>query len=196
MSRGRVRKKRKQQKEKKEARSRNKREAEVSAKKSQQRCSLKAEMQHNVKVHTKNMSNPTRKSYMDSILQFDEWRKAVGISNRTVRENPRDAVIQWRESLMEPIPAEYKRVLKLRRKQQAYQTSSIKTKIAGVCCGLGIDMKGITKTATADEKIKSSGLNLRAEKACKKAENQRIVRFAELVGGRKAAYGRLTGADL
>lgn len=179
VARGRVRKKQKQKK----------------AAGAQQRCSLKAEMQHNVKVHTATMSNPTRKSYMDSILQFDQWRKAVGISNREVRENPREAVIRWRASLMQEIPIEYKGLLKLRRKQQAYQNSSIKTKIAGVCCGLGIDMHGITKTPTADQKIKSSGLNSRAEKARKKAENQRIVRFAELVGGRKAAYGRLTGAD-
>lgn len=70
MARGRVRQKRKQKK----------------AAGSKQRCSLKAEMQHNVKVHTAEMSNPTRKSYMDSVLQFDQWRKAVGISNREVRE--------------------------------------------------------------------------------------------------------------
>lgn len=56
-------------------------------------------------------------------------------------------------------------------------------------------MKGITPSGTALDKTKSTGKNQRAEQERSRKENQDIVRFAELVGGRKSAYGKLCGSD-
>lgn len=85
--------------------------------------------------------------------------------------------------------------LKKRTKKEAYAVSSIHTMVAGVCCGLGIPMDRIAPSGTALDKTKSTGQNQRAERERSREENQNIVRFAELVGGRKTAYGKLCGSD-
>ncbi|MCD8357032.1 MAG: hypothetical protein LUE11_10755 [Clostridia bacterium] len=56
-------------------------------------------------------------------------------------------------------------------------------------------MNGIAPSGTALDKTKSTGQNQRAEQERNRKENQDIVRLAELVGGRKSAYGRLCGSD-
>ena len=65
--------------------------------------------------------------------------------------------------------------------------------VAGCCCGLGIPSNGITRHGTAKDKTKSLGRSERAQAALKKECNRDIVRFQEMVGGRRAALSRLTG---
>lgn len=141
--------------------------------------SLGGEMRMRVKSHCQNMSNHTKSNYMHACRSFDGWRKTTGLSNRYVRENPRASVVQWAEHL----------------RQAGIAQSTIHTMVAGVCCGLGIPSNGIAKHGTALDKTKSIGHSARAQSAREKKSNHDIVRFQEMVGGRRAALGRLTGSD-
>lgn len=143
------------------------------------RGSLGGEMRMWVKEHCRNLSNHTKSNYMHAIKSFDSWRKDTGLSNKYVRDNPRDAVVQWAEHLH----------------QAGIAQSTIHTMVAGACCGLGIPSNGIVKHGTAMDKTKSLGHSERAQAAREKESNADIVRFQSMVGGRRAALGRLTGAD-
>ena len=136
-------------------------------------------MRMRVNDHTKEKSNYTRRNYLKACSSFDAWRKEAGISNKTVRQDPRAAVEKWRDSLQE----------------RGYSVATIHTYVAGVCCGLGIEMTKIAKQGTAADKRKSLGLSERSRKARARASNASIVRFQEAVGGRREALQRLTGAD-
>ena len=132
-----------------------------------------------IKVHCQNMSNHTRSNYMRAVKHFDNWRKTTGLSNKCVREQPRECVIQWVEYLQ----------------GSGLAVSTIHTMVAGCCCGLGIPSNSIARHGTAMDKSKSRGHSERAQAARMKEHNQDIVRFQEMVGGRRAALGRLTGSD-
>lgn len=116
---------------------------------------------------------------MHACRAFDSWRKDTGLSNKYVRDHPRDAVIQWAEHL----------------RQTGIAQSTIHTMVAGCCCGLGIPSNGIAKHGTAMQKTKSLGRSERAHAAREKESNREIVHFQTMVGGRRAALGRLTGND-
>ena len=141
------------------------------------RGSLGGEMRMRVKAHCKDKSNHTKSNYLHACKSFDVWRKDAGLSNKYVRDNPRDAVVQWAEHL----------------RQAGIAQSTIHTMVAGACCGLGIPSNGIVKHGTAMDKTKSLGHSERAQAALKKESNRDIVRFQEMVGGRRAALSRLTG---
>ena len=130
-----------------------------------------------VKEHCKNLSNHTKSNYIHACRSFGDWRKSAGLSNKHVGDNPRDAVVQWAEHL----------------RQAGIAQSTIHTMVAGACCGLGIPSNGIVKHGTAMDKTKSLGHSERAQAALKKESNRDIVRFQEMVGGRRAALSRLTG---
>ena len=155
------------------------------------------EMKRRVHLAASKEGNQMTHNYRDravySCRQFDAWRKKNGWSNASVREQPLEAVIAWVKSLHQSVSPEEAR--DLHRKARGYKPSSIHTMVAHVCLGLGLEMTGITPTGTALEKTKSTGINPRADRARHKTENQSIVRFAEMVGGRRSAYSRLTGAD-
>ena len=159
--------------------------------------SLMTEMRRRVHLAASADNHQMTHHYRDravySCRQFDKWRRKNGWSNAQVRKEPLEAVTAWVKSLRQPVSPEEAK--ELHRKEHAYRSSSIHTMAAHVCLGLGLDMTGITSTGTALEKFKSTGVNARANRAREKEENQAIVRFAEMVGGRRAAYGRLTGAD-
>lgn len=142
--------------------------------------SLGSEMRIRIKEHTKNKSKHTQRNYRNACSSFDIWRKEAGLLNSDVRKDPRAAIEQWRDSLQE----------------RGYSAGTIHTYIAGACCGMGIDMAGIAKQGTAADKRKSLGLSKRSQQARSRESNAEIVRFQELVGGRRAALQRLTGADL
>ena len=144
---------------------------------SRNRGSLGGEMRMRVKEHCRNLSNHTRANYMHACKSFDAWRKSAGLSNKYVRDNPRDAVVQWAEHL----------------RQAGIAQSTIHTMVAGACCGLGIPSNGIVKHGTAMNKTKSLGHSERAQAAREKKSNKDIVRFQSMVGGRRTALGRLTG---
>lgn len=124
--------------------------------------SLKSEMTHRIRQRAKKERHQLTHTYRDRAIytcaQFDEWRKQTGWTNRQVRSRPRDAVVEWAKFLQRPISTQEKLVFSLRRKQDAYQPSSIHTMIACVCMGLGIKMNGIASSGTALDKIKSQGL--------------------------------------
>lgn len=143
------------------------------------RGSLGGEMRMRVKEHCRDKSNHTRTNYMHASKSFVAWRKSAGLSNKYVRDNPRDVVVQWAEHL----------------RQAGIAQSTIHTMVAGACCGLGIPSNGITRHGTAKDKTKSLGRSERAQAALKKESNRDIVRFQMMVGGRRAALGRLTGKD-
>ena len=105
--------------------------------------------------------------------------KGRGISNQEVRNDRRGAVERWRDALL-----------------ATYAVSTVHTYIAGVCCGLGIPMDDIVRQGTAEDKTKSLGNSVRAQAARAKESNAEIVEFQRAVGGRRAALGVLTGADL
>lgn len=132
-----------------------------------------------IKAHCKDKSNHTRSNYMHACKSFDVWRKDAGLSNKYVRDNPRDVVVQWAEHL----------------RQAGIAQSTIHTMVAGACCGLGIPSNGIVKHGTAMDKSKSLGRSERARAALEKETNREIVQFQKMVGGRRAALGRLTGKD-
>ena len=161
--------------------------------------SLKSEMEHRIRQRTRKEGAQLSYGYRDRAIQacyaFDEWRKVAGWTNAQVRDNRREAVEAWVQSLQQDITKEEKQQLPLRRKMIAYQPASIHTMTAYVCLGLGIDMSGITKSGTVLDKKKSTGLSARYEHAQKDEKNRDIIRLAELVGGRRAAYSRLTGVD-
>lgn len=161
--------------------------------------SLKSEMEHRIRERAKNPRTQLTHHYRDNAIraccQFDQWRKSAGWSNKQVREQRKAAVEAWVHSLQQPISEENSNILTLRHKKAPYSPASIHTMVAGVCLGLGIDMTGICRTGTALDKTKSSELSKRAERAEEKECNQDIIRFAQLVGGRRTAYTRLTGAD-
>lgn len=141
--------------------------------------SLGGEMRMRINAHCTKQSNHTRKNYKRACAQFDKWRKETGLSNRIVRQDPRLAAEQWRDHLI----------------SKGYAASTIHTYIAGVCCGLGIDMTGIARHGTSEDKTKSLGCSARSRAARENPANSGIVRFQELVGGRRAALSRLTGAN-
>jgi hypothetical protein len=143
------------------------------------RGSLGGEMRMRVKEHCRGKSNHTKSNYMHACKSFDVWRKDAGLSNKYVRENSRESVVRWAVHL----------------KTSGISQSTIHTMVAGCCCGLGIPSNGIVKHGTAMDKTKSLGRSERAQAALKKECNRDIVRFQEMVGGRRAALGRLTGAD-
>lgn len=143
------------------------------------RGSLGGEMRMRVKEHCKNLSNHTKSNYIHACRFFDDWRKSAGLSNKHVRDNPREAVVQWAEHL----------------RQAGIAQSTIHTMVAGCCCGLSIPSNGIVKHGTAMDKTKSLGRSERTQAALEKKSNQDIVRFQMMVGGRRAALGRLTGKD-
>lgn len=130
-----------------------------------------------VKEHCRGKSNHTKSNYMHACKSFDVWRKDAGLSNKYVRENSRDSVVSWAVHL----------------KTSGISQSTIHTMVAGCCCGLGIPSNGIVKHGTAMDKTKSLGHSERAQAALKKESNRDIVRFQEMVGGRRAALSRLTG---
>ena len=141
--------------------------------------SLGGEMRMRVKEQCKNLSNHTKSNYMHAVKSFDRWRKDAGLSNKYIRENPRDSVVRW-AAYME---------------QSGIAKSTIHTMVVGCCCGLGIPSNGIVKHGTAMDKTKSLGRSERAQAARKKANNADLVRFQEMVGGRRNALARLTGKD-
>lgn len=141
--------------------------------------SLGGEMRMRIKAHCKDKSNHTRANYMHACKSFDSWRKEAGLSNKYVREHPRESVVQWSGFL----------------EKTGMARSTIHTMVAGCCCGLGIPSNGIVKHGTAMDKTKSLGHSERAQAAREKESNADIVRFQSMVGGRRAALGRLTGAD-
>lgn len=143
------------------------------------RGSLGGEMRMWVKEHCKNLSNHTKSNYMHACKSFDAWRKDAGLSNKHIRENPRDSVVRW-AAYME---------------QSGIAKSTIHTMVAGCCCGLGIPSNGIVRHGTAMDKTKSLGRSERAQAAREKESNADIVCFQSMVGGRRAALGRLTRAD-
>lgn len=136
-------------------------------------------MRSRVREHTRRMSERTRRNYLLACKAFDEWRKEQGYSNKAISKTPQTFVEQWRDALAEA----------------DYSAGTIHTYIAGVCCGLGIPMTGITKTGTAADKRKSLGGCIRACKALERPENTDIVAFQRMVGGRRSALQRLTGSD-
>ncbi len=142
--------------------------------------SLGGEMRMRINAHCKSKSNKTRRNYLKACAAFNQWRKEAGLSNKVVRTDPRAAVEKWRDAL----------------RDKGYAASTIHTYIAGVACGLQIDMTGITKHGTSADKTKSRGHSERANAAMRNESNGDIVRFQLLVGGRRAALGRLTGNDL
>lgn len=142
--------------------------------------SLGGEMRMRVKAHCTTKSNKTKRNYMKACAAFDTWRKGAGLSNKAVRSDPRGALIQWRDALME----------------EGYAASTIHTYIAGAACGLEVDMTGIARHGTAENKTKSMGRSERHIAAMKKASNADIVRFQRMVGGRRSALMRLRGRDL
>lgn len=144
---------------------------------SRNRGSLGGEMRMRVKEHCRGKSNHTKSNYMHACKSFDVWRKDAGLSNKYVRENSRDSVVSWAVHL----------------KTSGISQSTIHTMVAGCCCGLGIPSNGIVKHGTAMDKTKSLGHSERAQAALKKESNRDIVRFQEMVGGRRAALSRLTG---
>ena len=103
----------------------------------------------------------------------------MGLSNKYVRESPRESVVQWVAYL----------------NQSGIAQSTQHTMCAGCCCGLGIPSNGIVKHGNAMQKSKSLGNSERAGIAREKASNKDIVRFQEMVGGRRSALARLTGKD-
>ena len=141
--------------------------------------SLGGEMRMRIKKHCKDKSNHTRSNYMHACKTFDTWRKEAGLSNKHVRDHPRESVVQWVAHL----------------DQSGMAPSTQHTMVAGCCCGLGIPSNGIAKHGTAMDKTKSLGRSERAQSAREKKSNQDIVRFQMMVGGRRAALERLTGAD-
>ena len=143
------------------------------------RGSLGGEMRMRVKEHCKNLSNHTKSNYIHAVKTFDAWRKTVGLSNKYVRENPRESVMQWVAYL----------------NQSGMAQSTQHTMCAGCCIGLGISSAKICRHGNAMQKTKSLGNSQRAQVAREKESNQDIVRFQMMVGGRRAALGRLTGKD-
>lgn len=61
--------------------------------------SLGGEMRIRVKEHCSNLSNHTRSNYVYAYKSFDAWRKEAGLSNKYVRDHPRESVVQWSEHL-------------------------------------------------------------------------------------------------
>lgn len=142
--------------------------------------SLGGEMRMRVKEHCATKSNKTKRNYMKACAAFDAWRKSVGLSNKAVRRDPRRALIQWRDALI----------------AEGYAASTIHTYISGAACGLGVDMTGIARHGTAENKTKSLGHSERHIAAMKKESNSDIIRFQKMVGGRRSALMRLRGSDL
>ena len=142
--------------------------------------SLGGEMRMRVRAHCADKSKYTRRNYLHACRLFDEWRKGAGLSNRFVRENPRESVILWAEHL----------------KSIGMAQSTIHTMVAGCCIGINISSAGLAKHGTAMSKTKSLGNSARAQAAREKESNRDIVCFQEMVGGRRAALERLTGKDI
>ena len=156
------------------------REGEVHLKQnSRNRGSLGGEMRMRVKEHCRDKSNHTKSNYLHAGKSFDSWRKEAGLSNKYVREHPREAVVQWVAYL----------------DQSGMAQSTQHTMCAGCCCGLGIPSNGIVKHGNAMQKSKSLGNSERARSAREKTVNRDIVHFQEMVGGRRNALARLTGKD-
>ena len=144
---------------------------------SRNRGSLGGEMRMRVKAHCKDKSSHTKTNYLHACKSFADWRKEAGLSNKYVREHPRESVVQWVAHL----------------DQSGMAKSTQHTMVAGCCCGLQIASDGICRHGTAKDKTKSLGHSKRAQAAREKKGNQDIVRFQMMVGGRRAALGRLTG---
>ena len=142
--------------------------------------SLGGEMRIRINEHCKTKSNKTRRNYLKACASFDKWRKSVGLSNNVVRKDRKGAVVKWRDALI----------------AEGYAVSTVHTYIAGIACGLGIDMTGLTHSGTSEDKRKSLGHSERSRTAMERESNADIVRFQRMVGGRRSALGRLRGRDL
>ena len=145
---------------------REKRKAKRAAKGLQTRKqgSLKSEMEHRIRQRTRQEGTQLSYGYRNRAIQacyaFDKWRKVAGWTNAQVRDNKREAVEAWVQSLQQSISKEEKQQLSLRHKSTAYQPASIHTMTAYVCFGLGIEMDGIVKAGTVLDKVKSTGISV------------------------------------
>ena len=142
--------------------------------------SLGGEMRMRINEHCKSKSNKARRNYLKACASFDKWRKSVGLSNSVVRKNRSAAVEKWRDALI----------------ADGYAVSTVHTYIAGIACGLGIDMTGLAHSGTSEDKRKSLGRSERSRAALEKEINADVVRFQRMVGGRRSALMRLRGSDL
>lgn len=142
--------------------------------------SLGGKMRMRINAHCKTKSNKTRRNYLKASETFDRWRKEAGISNRVVRSNPKSAVEKWRDAL----------------RDKGYAASTIHSYLAGVACGLQIEMTGLTPSGTSEDKRKSLGRSERSRAAMERASNADIIKFQRMVGGRRSALSRLKGGDL
>ena len=142
--------------------------------------SLGGEMRIRINEHCRTKSNKTRRNYLKACASFDKWRKSVGLSNSVVRKDRKGAVEKWRDAVI----------------AEGYAVSTVHTYIAGIACGLGIDMTGLTHSGTSEDKRKSLGHSERSRTAMERESNADIVRFQRMVGGRRSALGRLRGRDL
>lgn len=142
--------------------------------------SLGGEMRIRINEHCKTKSNKTRRNYLKACASFDKWRKSVGLSNSVVRKDRKGSVEKWRDALI----------------AEGYAVSTVHTYIAGIACGLGIDMTGLTHSGTSEDKRKSLGHSERSRTVMERESNADIVRFQRMVGGRRSALGRLRGRDL
>ena len=142
--------------------------------------SLGGEMRMRINEHCKNKSNKTRRNYLKACASFDKWRKAAGLSISVVRTDRSGAVEKWRDALI----------------ADGYAVSTVHTYIAGIACGLGIDMTGLAHSGTSEDKRKSLGRSERSRAALEKEINADVVRFQRMVGGRRSALMRLRGSEL
>lgn len=127
----------------------------------------------------------TQKQYRNQIQKFVDYCRTEGITQmRHIKGREKVMVQRYADSLQEA----------------GYSPATIHTYIASPCKALAVPMGEISKPVRSADAISRSrhiaGENERGTREEKLEKFERLVRFAEAVGIRRAEYGSLRGGDL
>ena len=124
----------------------------------------------------------TVRSYKASINRFCSWAKGEGLTKEQVLANSKEHLQAYTDYLV----------------QSGLSKSSIHTYIAALCKGLGVPMQHISKPQrTVDDITRSRGnRNPQGQREALNPRFERLVRFQEVTGLRRAELEALKGEDL
>lgn len=125
----------------------------------------------------------TVRSYKASINRFCSWAKGEGLTKEQVLANSKEHLQAYTDYLVQ---------------KSGLSKSSIHTYIAAPCKGLGVPMQHISKPQrTVDDITRSRGnRNPQGQREALNPRFERLVRFQEVTGLRRAELEALKGEDL
>ncbi len=128
-------------------------------------------------------NSATVQTYKKAASEFASWQKEAGYGKHIedIKDSAKTVIQEYTNHL----------------EQEGKSPSTIHTKIAPICKGLGVSMRDIDKPRrSADRITRSRGLSDRAAHDIESARYERAVSLQKVTGIRKSEIERLRGRDL